>query len=90
MILKKIRILEWKRNLNNMITFDFQQYYERLFKAKNRLEKIKIESEQFRYYDSLSKEDQKEFWEIDRKVRKKEGDKIQTQLNKLVADVLSA
>jgi hypothetical protein len=72
-----------------MITFDFQQYYERLFKAKDRLEKIKIESEQFRYYDSLSKEDQKEFWEIDRSVRKKEGDKIQTQLNKMVADVFS-
>lgn len=72
-----------------MITFDFQQYYERLFKAKDRLEKIKIEAEQFRYYDSLSKEDQKEFWDIDRNVRKKEGDKIQTQLNKLVADVLS-
>lgn len=72
-----------------MITFDFQQYYERFFKAKDRLEKIKIESEQFRYYDSLSKEDQKEFWEIDRGVRKKEGNKIQTQLNKLVADVLT-
>ena len=72
-----------------MINFDFQQYYERLFKAKDRLEKIKIESEQFRYYDSLSKEDQKEFWDIDRNVRKKEGDKMQTQLNKLVADVLS-
>jgi hypothetical protein len=72
-----------------MITFDFQQYYERLFKAKDRLEKIKIESEQFRYYDSLSKEDQKEFWDIDRNVRKQEGDKIQTQLNKLVASVLS-
>jgi hypothetical protein len=73
-----------------MITFDFQQYYERLFKAKDRLEKIKIESEQFRYYDSLSKEDQKEFWEIDRNVRKKEGDKLQTQLNKLVAEALAA
>lgn len=73
-----------------MITFDFQQYYERLFNTKDRLEKIKIESEQFRYYDSLSKEDQKEFWDIDRKVRKKEGDKIQTSLNKMVADVLSA
>ncbi len=72
-----------------MITFDFQGFYDRLFKAKDRLEKIKIESEQFRYYDSLSKEDQKEFWDIDRNVRKKEGDKIQTQLNKLVADVLS-
>lgn len=72
-----------------MITFDFQQYYERLFNAKDRLEKIKIESEQFRYYDSLSKENQKEFWDIDRKVRKKEGDKIQTRLNKMVADVLS-
>jgi hypothetical protein len=73
-----------------MITFDFQQYYERLFNAKDRLEKIKIESEQFRYYDALSKEEQKEFWEIDRSVRRKEGDKIQSQLNKLVADVLSA
>lgn len=72
-----------------MITFDFQQYYERLFKAKDRLEKIKIESEQFRYYDSLSKEDQKEFWDIDRNVRKKEGDKIQTQLNRMVASILS-
>jgi hypothetical protein len=72
-----------------MVTFDFQQYYERLSKAKDRLERIKIESEQFRYYDSLSKEDQKEFWEIDRSVRKKEGDKIQAQLNKLVADVSS-
>lgn len=72
-----------------MITFDFQQYYDRLFNAKDRLEKIKIESEQFSYYDSLSKENQKEFWDIDRKVRKKEGDKIQTRLNKMVADVLS-
>lgn len=72
-----------------MITFDFQQYYERLFKAKDRLEKIRIESEQFRYYDSLSKEDQKEFWDIDRDVRKKQGDKIQALLNKMVADGLS-
>jgi hypothetical protein len=73
-----------------MITFDFQQYYDRLSKAKDRLERIKIESEQFRYYDSLSKEEQKEFWELDRSVRKKEADKIQTQLNKLVADLLAA
>ena len=71
-----------------MYLYDFQGFYERLFKAKDRLGKIKIESEQFSYYNSLSKEDHKEFWNIDRNVRNKEGCKIQTQLNKLVADLL--
>lgn len=67
----------------NKINFDFRRYYERVTKTKDRLEQIQIEADRFRYYDSLSKEEQGEFWRLDRAVRQEVADEIAASLQNL-------
>lgn len=66
-----------------MIKFDFKSHYKRIGAAKDRLEQIKIEAEWFRYYDSLSKEEQDEFWQLDRAVRREVADEIAASLEEM-------
>ncbi len=44
-----------------IITFNFKEHFEKLRKAPDRLSESYIERDWFVYYDSLSKDDQKEF-----------------------------
>ncbi len=67
----------------NKINFDFRRYYERVTETKDRLEQIQIEADRFRYYDSLSKEEQGEFWRLDRAVRQEVADEIAASLQNL-------
>ena len=66
-----------------MIHFDFRAYYERVVSTKDRLEQIQIEADRFRYYDSLSKEEQEEFWQLDRAVRREVADEIAGSLQEM-------
>ncbi len=66
-----------------MITFDFKSHYKRIGAAQDRLEQIKIEAEWFRYYDSLSKDDQATFWQLDRAVRREVADEIASSLQEM-------
>ena len=67
----------------NRLNFDLKKYYERIGAAKDRLEQIRIEAEWFRYYDSLSKEEQQEFWQLDRAVRREVADDIAASLRNI-------
>ena len=71
----------------NKLHFDFKGYYERVAATKDRLEQIKIESERFRYYDSLSKEEQEEFKQLDRAVRREVADEIAMSLQMMKQDL---
>lgn len=64
----------------NKINFDFRDYYKRVAAAKDRIDQIRIEAERFRYYDNLSKEDQEEFKQLDRAVRREVADEIEASL----------
>ena len=44
-----------------MINFNFSDYFRRLREAPDRLSESYVERDWFVYYDSLSKDDQKEF-----------------------------
>ena len=67
----------------NKLSFDFRAYYERVVSTKDRLEQIQIEADRFRYYDSLSKEEQEEFWQLDRAVRREVADEITGSLQEM-------
>jgi hypothetical protein len=43
------------------ITFNFQEHFEKLRQAPDRLSESYVERDWFVYYDSLSKDEQKEF-----------------------------
>lgn len=66
-----------------MIKFDFKSHYKRIGATQDRLEQIRIEAEWFRYYDSLSKEDQEEFKQLDRAVRREVADEIANSLQEM-------
>lgn len=66
-----------------MITFDFKSHYKRIGATSDRLEQIKIEAEWFWYYDSLSKEEQVTFWQLDRAVRREVADGIASSLQEM-------
>ena len=67
----------------NNLNFDFRGYYERVVATNDRLEQIRIEAERFRYYDSLSKEEQVTFWQLDRAVRREVADEIAVSLQEM-------
>ena len=71
-----------------MTTVDLKSYYERTGAAQDRLEQIRIEAEWFRYYDSLSKEEQEEFKQLDRAVRREVADELATALQAIKQHVL--
>ncbi|MFD2573807.1 hypothetical protein ACFSUS_24435 [Spirosoma soli] len=66
-----------------MINFDFKAHYKRIGATQDRIEQIRIEAEWFRYYDSLSKEEQEEFKQLDRVVRREIADEIAESLQVL-------
>ena len=66
-----------------MITFDLRTYYKRAGATQDRLEQIRLEAERFRYYDGLSKEEQEEFKELDRVVRREVADEIAAALQEM-------
>lgn len=63
-----------------MILFDLRTYYKQVGNTQDRLEKIRLEAERFRYYDSLSKEEQEEFKQLDRIIRREIADEIASSL----------
>lgn len=65
------------------LNFDFKNYYKRVVATTDRLEQIQIEADRFRYYDSLSKEEQEEFWRLDRAVRREVADEIAASLEEM-------
>lgn len=66
---------------NNKINFDFQAYYRKLGQVENELDKIKIEASYFKYYDSLSKDDQIVFKNEDKKIRHLEAEFIRNEIH---------
>jgi hypothetical protein len=71
------------------INFDFVNYYRSFGELNNEISKMKKESEYFRYYDSLTKEQQQIFKTLDRKVRASEADFIQSQILEISKSMLT-
>lgn len=65
------------------IPFDFRDYHKRVAATKDRLEQIQIEADRFRHNDSLSKEKQEEFCQLDRAVRREVADEIAASLEEM-------
>jgi hypothetical protein len=63
-----------------MITFNFSDYFRRLKEAPDSLSESYVRRDKFRYYDSLSKEEQIEFKNAFSEYLKAENIKIREQI----------
>ena len=55
-----------------MKTFDFKSHYTKLAHTNSEIEKILLETELFKFYENLSKEEQEKFKSAERNWRNKE------------------
>jgi hypothetical protein len=64
-----------------MINFNFSDYFRRLKDASDSLSESYVKRDKFRYYDSLSKEEQQEFKSAFTNYLKEENIKIKEQIS---------